>query len=70
MSNLQTYYPFRLDIRKVDQHTGPTFIKPDKLDPWIKDQIESLSCQQFRPYSYQILCHMGGTSPPTWHKIS
>ena len=30
---------------------------------------KSLSCQQFRPYSYQILCPVGGTSPPTGHKI-
>ena len=22
MSNLQTYYPFRLDFQKVNQHTG------------------------------------------------
>ena len=22
MSNLQTYYPFKLDYQKVDQHTG------------------------------------------------
>ena len=48
---------------------GPTFIKPDQPDPWIKDQIKSLSSQQFRPYSYEILYHVGSTSPPTWHKI-
>ena len=30
---------------------------------------EWLCCPQFSPYSYQILCHVGGTSPPTWHKI-
>ena len=30
---------------------------------------KSLSCPQFCPYSYQILCHVGGTSPPTGHKI-
>ena len=32
-------------------------------------KLKSLSCQRFCPYSYQILCHVGGTSPPTWHKI-
>ena len=30
---------------------------------------ETLCCPQFRTYSYQILCHVGGTNPPTWHKI-
>ena len=24
----------------VNTGSGPTFIKPDQLDPWIKDQIE------------------------------
>ena len=30
---------------------------------------ETICCPQFCTYSYQILCHVGGTSPPTWHKI-
>ena len=48
---------------------GSAFIKPDQLDPWIKDQLGSALLPQFRPCSYEILCHVGGTSPPTWHKI-
>ena len=30
---------------------------------------ETICCPQFCTYSYQILCHVGGTSPPTWYKI-
>ena len=30
---------------------------------------ETLCCPPFRTYCYQILCHVGGTSPSTWHKI-
>ena len=30
---------------------------------------ETLCCPLFCTYSYQILCHVGGTSPPTRHKI-
>ena len=38
---------------------GPTFIKTDQLHPWIKAQLKSLSCLQFRFHSYQILCNVG-----------
>ena len=33
-------------------------------------KLKSLSCQQFRSYSYQILCHVGGTSPPTQNFVT
>ena len=46
--------------------SGSAFIKPDQRNPWIKDQLGNALLST---YSYQILCHVGGTSPPTWHKI-
>ena len=27
-------------VGKISRYSGPTFIKPDQLDPWIKDQIK------------------------------
>ena len=56
-------------LRPIGRSPGPTFIKPDQRNPWIKDNYDSICCPQFCTYSYQILCHVGGTSPPTWHKI-
>ena len=51
----------------------------DNLAPLLSNRIsvihgsrinyETICCPQFCTYSYQILCHVGGTSPPTWHKI-
>ena len=50
-----------------------------KLAPLLSNRIsvihgsrinyETICCPQFCTYSYQILCHVGGTSPPTWHNI-
>ena len=46
MSNFQTYYHFKLDFQKVDQHTGGKW-----LNPWTKrrkdNQLQSmeLSCR-------------------------
>ena len=48
---------------------GSAFIKPDQRNPWIKDQLANALLSTICTYSYQILCHVGGTSPPTWHKI-
>ena len=36
MSNLQTYYHFKLDLNKVDQHTGGTKRRKD-------NQLQSLA---------------------------
>ena len=51
------------------QEQAPVLSNPISLIHGSRIKWKSLSCQQFRPYSYQILCHVGGTSPPTWHKI-
>ena len=31
MSNLQTYYNFKLDFQKVDQHTGGKWLVPGTI---------------------------------------
>ena len=33
MSNLQTYYHFKLDFQKVDQHTGVLVVNPRHQTP-------------------------------------
>ena len=33
MSNLQTYYHFKLDFQKVDQHTGGLVVNPRHQTP-------------------------------------
>ena len=38
MAWMSNYIPF--EIITINQCPGPTFIKPDQLDPWIKDQIK------------------------------
>ena len=49
--------------------SGPTFIKPDQRNPWIKDQLGNDLLSTICTYSYQILCHVGGTSPPTTQNL-
>ena len=56
-------------------HTDKCFIQAPLLSNRIsvihgsRINYETICCPQFCTYSYQILCHVGGTSPPTWHKI-
>ena len=51
--------------------SGPTCIKQDKLDPWIKDQLKiNLLFIIFFPNNYKILYDAGGFIHPACHKIS
>ena len=72
--------PAVVQVRRPQEVACPIGIsRKSQQAPLLSNQIslihgsrikwKSLSCPQFRPYSYQILCHVGGTSPPTWHKI-
>ena len=56
-------------VQVVACHLAPLLSKQISLIRGSRIKWKSLSCLQFRTYCYQILCHVGGLVPPTWHKI-
>ena len=50
-------------------YPGPTFIKPDQRNPWIKDQLWNDLLSTIVHLQLPNFVSCGRDKPPTWHKI-
>ena len=71
-SDSRWYQPIKTSWGRQDPDGLQTLLLSNQISLILGSRVkwQSFSYQQFHPYIYQILCHVGGTSPPTWHKIS
>ena len=61
MSNLQTYYHFKLDFQKVDQHTGGKWLihgtkRRKDMMIWIKPTSNGLWCMGIKGEMSGTVC--------------